>query len=255
MKQVSSEKYVQLLNLQKSNCTPYSEHIQGSRRTLIVYNKVVCTTIVGGSFLDIGSISDSQFISFLATFKRGLYAAIKKNPEIAYNKISFKGTSRSKNKAKFDSIPVNDFYWNIDIVSAYWQMGYRLGYVSKTFYTKYMHNPAYKQVKRLAFSFLARTNFRLYVLNDNKYRIDCDNTIHQTVYDNVRNELYSIISRVVEEAKDDYIDYNIDSVSVTKYKKDQILNYFKGLGIEVKATPVIKISEKEYSHKDRIRKF
>lgn len=254
-KEVSEARYAQLRALQKQNGLPFTEHIQGSRRTLIVFNKIVCTTVVGGGFLDIGDIDDTQFVSFLACFKRGLYNNIKKKPELAFNKVEFKGVSRSKNRDTFSKIEVNDFYWNIDLVSAYWQIGFQLGYVSKSFFKKYQNNPSYKQVKRLAFSFLARQNYKDYIHNGNHFQIICDNTVHQQIYDNVRNELYKTITRAVELADTGYIDYNIDSISVTKDKKDQIVQFFLERGLEVKVMPVIKISNQEYKLKDRVRRF
>lgn len=254
-REVSEAKYAQLLALQKKNGLPFTEHVQGSRRTLIVFDKIVCTTVFGGGFLDIGDIDDTQFVSFLACFKRGLYNNLRKKPELAYKKIVFSGVSRAKNKETFDSISVNDFYWNIDLISAYWQIGHQLGYVTKSFYKKYQPHAEYKQVKRLAFSFLARTNYKDYTFNGEQFRITCDNTIHQQIYDNVRNELYKTISRAVELADTGYIDYNIDSISVTKEKKDQIVQFFKERELEVKVVPVIKVSKQEYKLKDRIRRF
>lgn len=255
MKQVSDTKYFHLRQLQKTNNTPFLEHVQGSRRTLIVRKRVVCTTVVGGGHLDIGEISEEKFISFLASFKRGLYNNIKKNSELLSQKIIFTGTSKSKNREAFNKIAVNDFYWNIDLVSAYWQMGYRLGYVSKSFYKKYMHEPGYKQVKRLAFSFLARTNYKDYTIGTETYRITCDNTNHQQIYDNVRNQLYLIIHQAVDIAGSEYIDYNIDSISVTKANREKIIKFFLDLGLEIKTNPVIKLSDREYSLKDAVRIF
>lgn len=254
-KPVTPERYLELVELQKKNGVPFSEHCKGSRKTLYVHDKPYVTILSGGNYLDLGEISDAKFNSFIGAFKKTLYKNLSDNPELITKKILFSGTSRGKNRDAFDSVPVESYYWNLDLSSAYWQMGYRLGYVSKKFYEKYIAKNEYKVVKRLCFSFLARSNFKIFNLNGEQYEMVCDNTMDQLVYDNVRNELYKIISGALDIAGTDYVDYNIDAISFKQNVKKEVVKYFEEQGLVFKLLPVIKISPTQYEVKDRIRNF
>jgi hypothetical protein len=254
-KTVTPERYLELVELQKKNGVPFSEHKKGSRKTLFVYGKPFVTMLEGGNYLDIGKISDSQFTSFLAIFKKTLYKNIQANKNLLTYKVEFSGTSRSKNREAFNSVPVESYFWNLDLSSAYWQMGHRLGYVSQKFYDKYIFNDDYKVVKRLCFSFLARSNYKTYTCNDQSYKIFCDNTLDQLVYDNIRNELYTIIDGAVKIAGNSCVDYNIDAISFKNDVRKEIVEYFQKQGLVFKLLPAIKVSETEYNFKDKIKKF
>jgi hypothetical protein len=254
-KSVTAEKYSELLELQIKNGVPYSEHTKGSRKTLIVHNKPFVTLLDGGKYLELGQISDAQFSSFIGTFKKTLYKNISENPELFTKQIKFNGTSRGKNRKSFESVPTESYFWNLDLSSAYWQMGYRLGYVSKKFYEKYIFNDDYKVVKRLCFSFLARSNYKTYTFNNEKYQIECDNTLDQLVYDNIRNELYKIIDGALEIAGDNYVDYNIDAISFTNKARKEVVKYFEEQKLVFKLIPAIKVSPTHYELKDIVRKF
>ena len=80
MKEVSNDKYNQIVELQKTNGINYSEHYKGSKKVLMVDNRIVCATYFG-SMLDLGNLQKSQFISFIASFKRGLYKQFDNNRE------------------------------------------------------------------------------------------------------------------------------------------------------------------------------
>lgn len=254
-KQVSDIDYQRLLAIQIANKNPYSEHFRGSRKTLIVFDREICTSLSGGDVLDIGEISDRQFKSFLGSFKRGLYCQLQKNPELINLQVDFTGMSKGKNKKEFQKIRNYSYYWNIDLSSAYWQIGHKLGYVSDNFYSKYINRNEYKAVKRLCFSFLSRTNWREYNLLDQTFIINCDNTLERQCYKNVRKELYRIISGALEIAGDEYIDFNIDAISVCKSKKNEILDYFKELNLDVKVNRITKINDFQIDTKGRIRNF
>jgi hypothetical protein len=254
-KQVSEKRYEELIQLQIKNGVGYSEHIKGSRKTLYVFGKPVCSVLLGGSYLDIGVLSDAQFNSFIGVFKKTLYGTLLKNPDLMIKEVNFSGTARGKNRALFNQLPVDSYYWNIDLSSAYWQVGHRLGYISDNFYKKYINADEYKVVKRLCFSFLARSNYKKYFFQNEEKTIRCDNSVDKRVYDNVRNELYKIILGALDVAGDQYIDYNIDAISVTKYAHQKIINYFKENNLEFKMNPVFKVSENQYNLKNKVRKF
>jgi hypothetical protein len=253
-KQVPFSKFNQLIDLQKMNGTNYSVHLKGGNRSLMVDNRLVCIT-GSGSDLELGSISDRQFVSFLASFKRGLYAQIRKKAELHEMNITFDGLSRSRNIPKWNSLETSTVFWNIDLSSAYWQIGYRLGYLTKSFYDKYIENDDFKQVKRLCFSFLARENVRQYFVGEEKYEIRCDNSFDRRVYDNVRHELYKIISKATEVAGNDCIEYNIDGVTVTENGRKAVERYFRQQKLLFKTNKCVKLPDGKYLLKNKIRKF
>jgi hypothetical protein len=222
---------------------------------LIVHNKPFVTLLNNGNYLELGQISDAQFSSFIGAFKKSLYKNILANPELFTKKIIFNGTSRGKNREAFNSVPTESYFWNLDLSSAYWQMGYRLGYVSKKFYEKYIFNDDYKIVKRLCFSFLARSNYKTYTYNNENYTIECNTQLDQQVYDNIRYELYNIISGALEIAGDNYVDYNIDAISFTNKARKEVVKYFEEQNLVFKLIPAIKVSPTHYELKDIVRKF
>jgi hypothetical protein len=253
---VSFEEYDQLVELQIKNGVPYAEHNKGSRKTLYVFGSPVASIVSGYNSLDIGALPYPKFYSFLAAFKRGLYQNLISNQELINFKIEFDGSSRGKNRELFQKIEIEQSYFNLDLISAYWQIGYRLGYLSKKNYQKYFKENDYKAAKRLCFSFLARCNYKEYLNPDgSKYIIECDNTIDQQVYDNVRNELYRIILGAVDLISSSYIDYNIDGISFLKSELPVVKKYFDDLKLEYKINPCVKQGDSHYLFKGKIRRF
>lgn len=255
MKSVDENKYQQVLQLQKINNNPFSEHIRGSRKTLIVFGREVVSTVTGGNALDLGDLSDKQFASFLGTFKKSLYNQFKKNPDLINLQVDFSGSSRAKNRELFNSLPLNTIYFNIDICSAYWQMANRLGYISKSYFEKYKNKDEYKSIKRLCFSFLSRTNYRQYFYEDQSYSIICNNDFEKQVYSNIRKELYKIISGAVMICGKDFIDFNIDAITITGDKRKEVLKYFLEQKIDIHIFPVEKVSANQYVLKQSLRTF
>jgi len=254
-KPVTPERYSELMELQIKNGVPFAEHYKGSRKTLWVHNQPFVTILDGGNYLELGEISNAQFKSFLGGFKKSLYSNLLKNPDLITKKIEYTGTSRGKNKEAFNDIQVDGYFWNLDLSSAYWQMGYRLGYISKSFYSKYIDKDTHKVAKRLCFSFLARENMKRYRINNEDYDIFCENSLDQQVYDNVRNELYNIIAGALEIVGDNYIDYNIDAISFPNKFRKEVVKYFEEQNLVFKLIPAIKHSETQYELKGKIRTF
>ena len=77
-----------------------------------------------------------------------VYKKFLKNPDLYDLDIKTEGLSRQKNKEYWDTIPDNTFFYNIDLSSAYWQIAFRLGYLDKRMFDRYMLDDQYKKVKR-----------------------------------------------------------------------------------------------------------
>ena len=251
IREVDLLEYNKLIQVQINNGVDYSEQYKGSRKTLIVRNKPLVSLLLSGSYLDLGNLTDKQFGSFLGLFKNHIYKQVSKK-NLYHLKIDYNGLSRGKNKQAFDKAEIMNTWYNVDLNSAYWQMGYVLGYVSKNFYEKYIDNDEYKSAKRFCYSFLARQNFREY---SNGNRIYCDNSLDQQIFDNIRNKLYCIIERALDICQDDYLEYNIDSITVSNSKLPAVIQFFDDLQLKFSVNEFVKLSENKFILKGRVRNF
>jgi hypothetical protein len=255
MKEVSVDKYNSLINLQKENGTNYSEHIKGSRKILKVGKRIVCATSTSFE-IDLGEISSAKFIGFIASFKRNLYYQMEKNPDSFFKIIQFTGYSKNKNRELWNKINVGDKFWNIDLSSAYWQMGYRLGYISNNVFKKYLNQDDYKQAKRLCFTFLARKSSKKYFSKNKELIIECENSIEQNIYNNVRNELYNLIANCKAISNEFCLEHNIDGITIIcPEKKQEVIDYLKSENLFFKINEGIKISKDKFFIKSKIKKF
>ena len=252
--QYSEEKYNQIKARLIKNKKNFSEQTFGGRKSIYLNNQFTATTVTSAG-LEMGTISKRKFTAFLGMFSRIMYNQFSKNPELLELKINFKGLSRKKNTELWDSLNYGTMFYNLDLSSAYWQMAFRLGYISEKVYKKYIDLDEYKEVKRYCISFLARGNKKKYISNTGEeYEIRCDMTPLQNVYDNIRNELYSIIQDVSNNFEC-VLEQNIDGITVLRddYKKAKELLTQKGL--KFKVTQCIKMNDYEYFYGTKPRAF
>lgn len=251
--EVKDREYQDLLSIQINNGGFIKEHTIGNRKKLYVHEKLIAT-MANSSNLDIGELSKQQFTSFLGQFNRHLYAKLSMDVKLLDINVQFKGQARDKNHIFWDSLNVGAFFYNVDLSSAYWQIAHRLGYISTELFEKYKDNDTYKHAKRYCISFLARENKCTYIVNNHVYDIKCDMSIMKKVYDNIRYELYTCIQQSIQGVND-WIEYNIDGVSVMAYDLDLIKSRFKALGLYFKVTQCRKMSSTEYKYGSKLRKF
>lgn len=248
----AEKEYKDYVNTQVSNGTPFSEHSYGSRRNLIINNRVLATTAPSVS-LDLGGLTGQKFTSFLAQFTKELYKRLRNSPELLNLKIEYNGVAKSRNTHLFDSIPINRAFYNIDLKCAYWQIAHRLGYISTEFYESYSADD-YKKAKRYCITFLARKNKKIYRHNDRQYTIHCDITCLQNVYNNIRYELYKCISNVLSLTKN-HIEFNIDGITVLADEVENVKKGFAERDLKFKITRCTKINNYQYLHGSTIRNF
>jgi hypothetical protein len=204
--------------------------------------------------LDLGELKKGQFYSFLGGFNRNLYSRFKHNPDLFSVKINYKGVARSKNYQYWDTLEDGTYFYNIDLSSAYWQIAYRLGYLSDKLFQTYLELDAYKHAKRYCVSFLARKNKMVYTTEEGKIEIACDTSVFKNVYDNIRNELYKTIQEALIGIEN-YVEYNIDGVTVMKDDVARVKKAFREEGLKFKVTECRKINDKEYLYGNKIRRF
>jgi hypothetical protein len=252
-KAVKSSEFDELISIQIHNKTPIMQQTIGSRRVLYSHNRILLSTVKSNN-LSLGDLPEKMFYSFLGGFSKHLYKQFLKNEALFSLDINFKGTSRRKNHEFWKTIDIGRKFYNIDLSSAYWQMAYKLGYISEKYFEDYQDADCYKQAKRYCISFLGRENKMDYFFPDNAYQIKCDTDVLKKVYLNIRNELYNCIQKSMEGISN-YIEYNIDGVSVLAQDVDIVKENMLKMGLKFKLTRCEKISDKEYIYNFYKRKF
>lgn len=248
--EVDQFEYDKIKSIQNSNKTKYNEHYYGGRKSLFIYNTMIATCSESAN-LDIGKLTNGQFISFIANFNRHLYKNFEKNPKLFDLKIEFYGIARKKNYKLWDELKNETYFYNIDLNSAYWQMAYRLGYITKSYYEKYFYFDEYKKVKRYCISFLARENQMVY---SNGNIIKCEIGVLRQVYENIRNELYNCIKNSLKGVNN-FLEYNIDGVTILVDDIATVKKNFKEMGLVFKITECQKINNEKYLYAGNERVF
>jgi len=244
--------YRKYVEIQLNNKKSFSEHILGSRRKLMIDGKPRATIKIDGA-LNLGELTNQKFATFLAVFTKELYRSFLNFPELFYLRIKFRGTAKNKNYKLYNELKPESSFYNIDLNSAYWQMAYRLGYISQQLFEKY-DAEEYKHAKRYCISFLARQNKMTYNDCGKVREISCDIQVLKTIYDNIRYELYKCIAKVVSLCSD-YIEYNIDGVTVLAIDVDRVMKAFDEMNLDYKLTKYTKIDNYQYQNGSTIRNF
>jgi hypothetical protein len=251
---VSENEYNRIYRSIADNNAVIREQIQGSRKTLYANGVMVAVSVEDNS-VDLGNISNKDFVSFLAQFTKNLYGQFSNNQQLYYLEIKTDCYTRNKNDDYWHTIPVGQFLYNVDLKSAYWQIAHKLGYINTAFFKKYINLDDYKKAKRLCISFLARSNSMKYQRKgEPDYIIYCNNAVLQRVYDNIRNKLYQSVQYALTDITD-YIEYNIDGITVTAKDVDAVKKRFSEIGLDYKVSELKKISETEYLKNNKKRKF
>ena len=250
--EVDDKEYERIIRDVGRNGVEVVEHKVGSRRSLYVHGMFCATQLLTPEF-DVGDLTQKEFVSFLGQFKKQLYSALT-DESLLFLDVDFKGVSRDKDIGQWNKLPIGSEFWNLDLMSAYWQIGYKLGYVTESFFKKYMNDDKYKKAKRLCYSFLARQNKRLYRNQTHgDFEVVCCTDAENKVYENVRNYLYGTMQQALSGV--DWYSYNIDGV-YCGYKELYIIrDRLTELGFETKATRCVKLSETEMKYGSRPRTF
>jgi hypothetical protein len=251
--EVDDLEYEKIKFIQQQNGSLFKEQTHGSRRKLYVNNRLIASQVVSQN-LPMPELTQAQFVAFLGAFNRQLYSQFLKNESLFTLDITFKGISRDKNIDFWDTLKVGEYFYNVDLNSAYWQMLFRLGYIGEKFFLKYNDVPEYKEVKRYCVSFLARPNKMTYKTKDGEFVIECDISVLYKAYSNIRNELYCCIKKALTGVKN-WLEYNIDGVSVTAEDLNAVQNNLKQMNLAFKITQCRKVSETDYIYGHKERKF
>lgn len=251
--EIAPEEYENTKNVIKKNGSKIWEQTLGSRTNLFVDSELV-GSLSEDHYLKFSGITSAQFGSFLGQFTKSLYSQIQKNDSLLELKIDFEGLTRDKNQKAWNKIKNREVFYNVDISSAYWQIAYRLGYISKRMFSSYFTKDEYKEAKRYCISFLARDNYMDYQDEREIKRMVCDTSCLDQVYENIRNELYLSISKA-KEGIEDWIEYNIDAIVIQEKNLNLVCDRLTEMNLIFKINECVKLDSKEYVSKNKVRKF
>jgi hypothetical protein len=252
--EIENEHYEPTIKVLLENGTKVSEHRLGSRRTIYANNEVCGFNKIDYTLPISGGLSISKFTGFLALFSRTLYSQFNKNQALYDLKIDWVGISRNKNEYAWKKIKSKEIFYNVDLSSAYWQMAYKLGYINKKIFDKYMPLDDYKEAKRYCISFLARDNMMHYLDGRETKVIKCDMGVLYQVYENVRHELYNLIDELKNHVKY-WVEYNIDGLTISEKYLEKTTSKLDELGLIYKVNDCMKIDKYTYIQKGKIRNF
>lgn len=253
----NEEQYRKLQDVQFKNKNFVAEQHIGSRKKLFSNRKMIATVSMYNN-LELGGINKNQFNAFLGAFNKQLYKRFLEDPELYHLKIDFKGVSREKNYKQWECLTDGEYFYNIDLKSAYWQVANKLGYLNDKMFNNYFASDEYKMAKRVCISFLARKNYMIYHPKEaelgDSFKIICDTSVLRGVYQNIRHFLYTTMVECVESGLK-WFEYNIDGVTVPLESLERVKAYFTNLGLEYKITECRKVNDKEYLYGSKQRKF
>jgi hypothetical protein len=258
---VTDVEFLRIVNSQLSNKRMVYEERIGQRRKLYIdsdnlgadgkpIKKLLCTNKVENSFKL--SISEKDFMLFLAHFKKELKRNLKKLEPLP-NPENIKYVVGRKNFEFWKSISIGTCFYNIDIKSAYWQMGHKLGYIGDNMFNAYFDLDTYKEPKRLCISFLGRTKK---VINHNTNKTESvDTSLEKRVYSDIRNLLYSHITKIADLVDGEYVSYITDGIYLKNDKVDIVKKYLKDNDIVFKITKCKKVSDTSYMNGSKLSNF
>lgn len=231
-----------------------SEQFFGNRRVLYSNSKI-CGFLESDNYLPLSEeLSNKEFSNFLASFSLSLSNQLRKKHSLWGVKIEYDGDKSGHNPNAYRKIKQVTKFYQIDLSSAYWQMAFRLGYISKNLFDKYMFEDKYKQAKRYCVSFLGRTNYMRYYDGREIEYVECDTSFQVQVYENIRNEMYQVIKQV-RDAIPNWVMYHIDSVSVMEKDFEKAKSILENLSVYYKVKEAVKLDNTEYSVNGKLKKF
>lgn len=232
----------------------FSELHVGSVKTLYFNGKSVCRA-TSSMLMSKDNFKASVFRNFLSLFNKNLFKQLREVNGLNELKIK-RLTERTVycNMDEWKNYPLNEYVYEFDIKSAYWQTAYLLGYIDRQMFERYYNDPDSKMYKRLCFSFLARKKYLVHHFKGVSHEIVCDNTILKRVYDNVRIALSNNVYSAVKEL-DTFLKYNVDAIYVDLNNASKVHKSLKDMGYDFHFRVWKKIDETHIQNSKQIKKL
>lgn len=249
----SSDEFERSIGVQIGNGTSFRVEIVGKRSKLMVYERMIKTHVKKSGF-DLGGLSNEKFSAFIGRFNKHLYKRFRTIESLWGINISWEGGAGGSIPDNWKKMKKGDFFYSIDLKSAFWQLGYKLGYVDQDFFDQFIQDDLYKVAKRLCYSWLARKRKAIYYTPSGIVEIKGEIGVIKKVFDNVRYELYNKI-KDARSGLETVIEWNIDAISVLGSELDIVKERFDKMGLVYKVTLCRKLNETEYQHGSKIKNY
>lgn len=152
------------------------------------------------------------------------------------------------NRLFWESIPADTEFYIIDAKHAYWRIAYNLGYIKKGMYSKYADNKELKVARNISLAILNTKHRAEYYLDGKKIaEIECDNSLYNRVYNNIRYSSYNLCGRLRNELDDACFAYRTDGVFLLKPGLNRAKKIFEENNLLYKIEKFIKIDDKSYA--------
>jgi hypothetical protein len=228
-----------------------------------IRTKIVREQSVGGNFLvdklkketKFSGVHPKDFRVFLRMVKRSIFRSWM-NDNCRKDLVDSIQTKKHRNRDNWDKLTTGDTFYLIDMVSCYWQMAYKLGYIDKELFDRFMYNDEYKQAKRLCFTLLKKNvivgeQFKGDVVINNYI---CDSSLINDIFFNVRNISSVYISELVGLINKDYLFFNVDGIAVTQNRYQEVSKFFKDNDIKVSVNICSKTVNNNYVVNDKSKR-
>lgn len=186
---------------------------------------------------------------FLSWFKREINKSCRDNLDLINLRVVKKYHNCDNNIQKWKDYKVGRLFYHLDIKNGYWQMLHRLGYISTKLYEEYLWDDNFKHLKRLCVTFLGRKSYSILynATKDGKdFIINCDNSMYNNIYTNVRNELVNCLHIGLNEIGKDYFKFVTDGVYLHKDELVKVKTALAKANIGYKYTLCKKISHNTF---------
>ena len=165
--------------------------------------------------------------------------------------------ARIKDDAIWNDIPVGGEFWCIDINSCYWQMAYKLGYISEKLYNTYVDLADFKLIKQLSLSFLPKRSHKDYYKNGEKiWSINCENEQWDIIYKNITSKSFNLIHELELIVRKQNVLMRLSDAIYVKYSHvAAIEDYLNDANVKYKTLQCVKLSPSTYNMDDELKNF
>jgi hypothetical protein len=163
-------------------------------------------------------------------------------------------SSYTNRKLYGDKMGFYDAFYYIDIKHCYWRIAYLNGYISDNLYNKYANAPELKQWRNMSLSGLVTPIVREYYINGEfAYEIEEDRTLHNKVYQNIRNTAWNLMGDARKIARDSFIAYRTDGIMVKKRGIKRVTKFIEKSGFEYRIVDCHKLDDTMYFYDGEVK--
>lgn len=151
------------------------------------------------------------------------------------------------NHKVIENISENENIIHIDIDHAYWRIAYKLGYIDKKTYERYL-DKKYKLLRNIGLaSIISPIILEIYENGNLKLQITENRDIYNIIYKNIRHTCFNILEDIKKEiGVNNLVSYRIDGVIVKEGYEKKVIEILNKKDFSYKIEILKKIDNKHY---------